>query len=96
VFNKNKMLMTSKYKNNFSEYFDKKMGPFNFKYDVSKTLLVNKKKFEYSIFDKRYFNKNVRKNKSRSLSQINKKYTNLAELNKNNSLKNTQILKKIK
>ena len=94
VFNKNKMLMTSLYKNKFSEYFDKKMGPFNFKYDVSKTLLVNKKKFEYSIFDNRYFYKNKKKNKSRSLTQKNIKYTNLSEMNKFNSVKHFRILKK--
>lgn len=51
VFNKNRMLKTSLYKNRFSEYFDKNFGNSNFKYDMRKTLLMNKKKFEYSIFD---------------------------------------------
>ena len=54
VFNKNRMLMTSLYKNRFSEYFDKDFGNSNFKYDMRKTLLMNKKKFEYSIFDNKF------------------------------------------
>jgi len=54
VFNKNKMLITSMYKNRFSEYFDKTFGNSNFKYDMRKTLLMNKKKFEYSIFDNKF------------------------------------------
>lgn len=54
VFNKNRMLMTSLYKNKFSEYFDKNFGNSNFKYDMRKTLLMNKKKFEYSIFDNKF------------------------------------------
>ena len=57
IFKKNKMIMTSLYKNKFSEYFDIKLGAKNFKYDLSKTLLSNKKKFEYSIFDKRFTKK---------------------------------------
>ena len=88
VFNKNRMLMTSLYKNKFSEYFDKKMGVTNFNYDMSKTLLVNKKKFEYSIFDNRFTNKNKKKNKSQSVTQKRRKYTNIAEINKINSIKN--------
>jgi len=47
-------VITSLYKNKFSEYFDVNLGAKNFKYDSSKTLLSNKKKFEYSIFDKRF------------------------------------------
>ena len=86
VFNKNRMLMTSLYKNKFSEYFDKKMGVTNFNYDMSKTLLINKKKFEYSIFDNRFTNKN--KNKSQSVTRKRRKYTNIAEINKINSIKN--------
>jgi hypothetical protein len=54
VFNKNRMLMTSLYKNRFSEYFDKDFGNSNFKYDMRKTLLMNKKKFEFSIFDNKF------------------------------------------
>ena len=54
VFNKNRMLMTSLYKNKFSEYFDKNFGNSNFKYDMRKTLLMNKKKFEYSIFENKF------------------------------------------
>jgi len=57
IFKKNKMIMTSLYKNKFSEYFDIKLGAKNFKYDLSKTLLSNKKKIEYSIFDKRFTKK---------------------------------------
>ena len=54
VFNKNRMLITSLYKNRFSEYFDKNFGNSNFKYDMRKTLLMNKKIFEYSIFDNKF------------------------------------------
>ena len=54
VFKKKKMLITSLYKNKFSEYFDENFAPKYFKYDMSKTLLSNKKRFEYSIFDKRF------------------------------------------
>ena len=84
---KNRMLMTSLYKNKFSEYFDKRLGSYNFNYDMSKTFLVNKKKFEYSIFDNRYIlTKN--KNKSKSLQKkIKRKYTNIQEMNKVNSVK---------
>ena len=84
---KNRMLMTSLYKNKFSEYFDKRLGAYNFNYDMSKTLLVNKKKFEYSIFDNRYIlTKN--KNKSKSLpKKPRRKYTNILEMNKVNSVK---------
>ena len=88
---KNRMIMTSLYKNKFSDYFDKKLGIRNFKYDMSKTLLVNKKKFEYSIFDSRY--NTYERNKARSLQnkRRRKKYTNLAEVNKLDSMKNFHL-----
>ena len=54
VFKKKKMLVTSLYKNKFWEYFDNKNAPKYFKYDMSKTLLSNKKRFEYSVFDRRF------------------------------------------
>ena len=54
IFKKNRMIITSLYKNKFSEYFDVNLGAEIFKYDSSKTLLSNKKKFQYSIFDKRF------------------------------------------
>ena len=92
AFIKNRMLMTSLYKNRFSEFFDKKFGPSNFNYDMSKTFLVNKKRFEYSIFDKSYINKN--KNKSRNLSQKSRKYTNISEMKKLNSMKHFHLNKK--
>ena len=86
---KNRMLMTSFYKKNFSEFFDKKLGAPNFNYDMSKTLLVNKKRFEYSVFDQRY-TYNI-KNKSRSLAQRKRKYTNISEMNKLNSIKHFHL-----
>ena len=92
AFIKNRMLMTSLYKNNFSEFFDKKLGVGNFKYDMSKTLLVNKKRFEFSIFDPKYSNKN--KNKNRSLHHKRRKYTNISEINKINSIKHFLFKKK--
>ena len=77
VFKKNKMIMTSLYKNKFSEYFDIKLGAKGFKYDMSRTLLSNKKKFEYSIFDKRF---------TKNFSSVPKKrdrYINLFNIKKN-------------
>ena len=74
------------------DYFDKKLGIRNFKYDMSKTLLVNKKKFEYSIFDNRY--NTYERNKARSLQnkrRRRRKYMNLAEVNKLNSMKNFHL-----
>ena len=77
VFKKNKMIMASLYKNKFSEYFDVKLGAKDFKYDMSRTLLSNKKKFEYSIFDKR-FTKNFA-----SVPKKRDRYANIANLKKN-------------
>ena len=91
AFIKNRMIMTSLYKNRFSDFFDKKLGPSNFNYDMSKTFLTNKKRFEYSIFDKR--NINNKKNKSRNLTQKNRKYTNISEMNKAHSMKNFNLKK---
>ena len=82
VFKKSKMLMTSLYKNKFSDYFDKKLGSKYFKYDMSRTLLSNKKKFEYSIFDKR-FTKNFS-----SLPKKRDRYNNLLNFKKNNKINN--------
>ena len=85
VFKTNKMLITSLYKNKFSEYFDKKLGPKNFRYDMSRTLLSNKKKFEYSIFDKRFV----------SVPKKRRKYNNLLNMKKTNNIddKNKKIRK---
>ena len=82
VFKKSKMLMTSLYKNKFSDYFDKKLGSKYFKYDMSRTLLSNKKKFEYSIFDKR-FTKNFS-----SLPKKRDRYNNLLNFKKNSKINN--------
>ena len=82
VFKTKKMLMTSLYKNKFSEYFDKKLGPKHFRYDMSRTLLSNKKKFEYSIFDKR-FTKNFS-----TVPIKRKRHVNLIDIKKNNNLNN--------
>ena len=87
AFIKNRMLMTSLYKNNFSEFFDTKLGVGKFKYDMSKTLLVNKKRFEFSIFDSEYTNKNKKRNKNRSQQHKRRKYTNISEMNKISSIK---------
>ena len=76
------MLITSLYKNKFSDYFDKKLGSKYFKYDMSRTLLSNKKKFEYSIFDKR-FTKNFS-----SLPKKRDRYNNLLNFKKNNKINN--------
>ena len=75
IFKKTKMIMTSLYKNKFSEYFDVKFGTKNFKYDLSKTLLSNKKRFEYSIFDKRFNNNywSAPKKRNRNRKTRNKK-----------------------
>jgi len=78
VFKTNKMLITSLYKNKFSEYFDKKLGPKNFRYDMSRTLLSNKKKFEYSIFDKRFV----------SVPKKRRRYNNLLNMKKTNKIDN--------
>ena len=78
VFKTNKMLITSLYKNKFSEYFDKKLGPKNFRYDMSRTLLSNKKKFEYSIFDKRFV----------SVPKKRRRYNNLLNMKKTNKVDN--------
>ena len=95
IYKKNRMLVTSLYKNKFSEYFDIDLGAKNFKYDSSKTLLSNKKKFEYSIFDKR-FDKDfwsVHKKRNRYDSLIcvkNRKTRN----KKTNTSKNNDIIDK--
>ena len=95
VFKKNRMLMTSLYKNKFSDYFDKKMGINNFIYDMSKTFLVNKKKFEYSVFDNRF--NNNKKNKSRSVPPRHRKYINIYEMNKfKKNIKDFHLIKKEK
>ena len=88
VFSKNKMLITSLYKNKFLDYFDKKFGPTNFNYDLRKTLLTNKKVFEYSFFDNIYNNKNKIKNKSRSMPEKKYRFTNISDFNKIKSIKN--------
>ena len=101
VFRKKRMLMTSLYKNKFSEYFDKTFGPKNFRYDMSRTLLSNKKKFEYSIFDQRFSKNfsidpkkknryvnlfnNIKKNKSNSRHK--KKSVNFNKINRFESIK---------
>ena len=82
VFRKNRMLVTSLYKNKFSEYFDTKLGAKNFKYDMSRTLLSNKKKFEYSIFDQRFTNN------FRSAPKKRTRYKSLRDIKKNENNKN--------
>jgi hypothetical protein len=82
VFRKNRMLVTSLYKNKFSEYFDTKLGAKNFKYDMSRTLLSNKKKFEYSIFDQRFTNN------FRSAPKKRNRYKSLRDIKKNENKKN--------
>jgi hypothetical protein len=83
VFSKKRMIMTSLYKNKFSEYFDKKLTPVDFNYDTRKTFLTNKKIFEYSFFDKKKII-----HKSKSLLPKKKKYTNISNNNKLKLVKN--------
>ena len=96
VFKTNKMLITSLYKNKFSEYFDKKLGPKNFRYDMSRTLLSNKKKFEYSIFDKRFVSvpkKRRRYNNLLNMKKTNKVDNKIKKISKDNKLNRCESIK---
>ena len=91
VFKRTKMIMTSLYKNKFSEYFDKKLGSKYFKYDMSKTLLTNKKKFEFSIFDKRFNSVPKKRNRKRFNNLLNIKKNKIQNQNKKNLIINNKI-----
>ena len=91
VFKRTKMIMTSSHKNKFSEYFDKKLGSKYFKYDMSKTLLTNKKKFEFSIFDKRFNSVPKKRNRKRFNNLLNIKKNKIQNQNKKNLIINNKI-----
>ena len=72
IFVKRKTMQTSAYKNQISDFFDNYSKVKGFQYDSTKSLLANKKKYEYAIFDN-LRNKNMKiKKRLKSCSEFTK------------------------